>query len=406
MEDLPTRIGLLGFFGIGNFGNDASLEAMLLFLTDVRPAPDVTCVCPYEPAVAATFAIPTLNLTGDRPTGRWFALIDRILLGLPRRIATLLHPFRQVRRFDILIIPGTGALDDYGTGPRGWPVALFTWCLAARLRRVNVAFVCVGAGPIVHPLSRWLMKSAAKMATYRSFRDSGSRRYMHGLGLDTSRDAIFPDIVFRLPAPKGRRSDPADSGIATVGVGVMGYWGWRGDRNEGADVYAAYVVKMAEFARWLLGRGHTVRLLTGKSSDDAVVRELIERVADELQPHQRGLLLWNPVASMEELMEEITRTDLVVASRFHNIVAGLMVGAPVISIGYSDKNKLLMSDMGLCEKCQEIESLDLPTLQSQFVDLLDHLAKHKANIRVMNRAYAEQLAVQGTVIARDVLRIR
>ena len=74
----------------------------------------------------------------------------------------------------MIVVPGTGMLDDFGERWRDMPYHLFRWGLACRMARTPFAFVSIGAGPIHHPLSRWLMRSAAAMARYRSYRDMNS----------------------------------------------------------------------------------------------------------------------------------------------------------------------------------------------------------------------------------------
>ena len=124
-----------------------------------------------------------------------------MLLSAPRQLASLIRAIRHVRRLELLIVPGTGILDDFEGRPLGMPVAILAWCLAARLCGTRLAFVSIGAGPIEHPLSRWLMKTAAAMAHYRSYRDTVSKEFMESIGFDTRDDPIYPDIAFKLPGP-------------------------------------------------------------------------------------------------------------------------------------------------------------------------------------------------------------
>ena len=51
--------------------------------------------------------------------------------------------------------------------------------------------------------------------------------------------------------------------------------------------------------------------------------------------------------SLTEVMQQISETELLVATRFHNVVCGLMMGRPVISLSYARKNDVLLADMGL-----------------------------------------------------------
>ena len=59
-------------------------------------------------------------------------------------------------------------------------------------------------------------------------------------GLDVTRDHVYPDLVFGIPAPP---YDPGDA--QTVGVGVMAYHGTNDDRRQADEIYASYVEKMS-----------------------------------------------------------------------------------------------------------------------------------------------------------------
>ena len=111
------------------------------------------------------------------------------------------------------------------------------------------------------------MKSAARMAEYRSYRDEISRDFMKSIGLDVGNDPVYPDVAFELPEPAFLREPSAEGEPITVGVGVMSYNGWRGDKAGDEAVYQAYLGKLQQFVRWLLVAGHRVRVLTGDASD-------------------------------------------------------------------------------------------------------------------------------------------
>ena len=232
----PKRIGLFGLFGSGNSGNDGSLEAMLRFLRQVRPDAQITCVCSAQrdapDRVARTLQVACVPFGIPLPESGLLGILDRVSLTLPRRVASLVQAIARARKLDALIVPGTGILDDFGLVPYGIPLTLYTWCLAARLCGARIAFVSIGAGPIHHPLSRWLMKSAVAMAHYRSYRDTVSKAFMDSIGFDARGDPVYPDIAFKLPAPQ-TPCQPRPDGRLIVGVGVMTYLGWRNDPIAG-----------------------------------------------------------------------------------------------------------------------------------------------------------------------------
>ena len=112
------RVGFFGFFGIGNFGNDGSLEAMLRLLRNARPATEVLCVCGVPAKVGPRFGVRAVRINW-RPESQLLRKLDRLLLNIPREAACLIQAMRHISRLDLLIIPGTGILDDFGTGPKG-----------------------------------------------------------------------------------------------------------------------------------------------------------------------------------------------------------------------------------------------------------------------------------------------
>ncbi len=396
------RIGLFGLFGTGNSGNNGSLEAMLEFVRQVRPDAEITCIAAAQRGaadrIARTLQVPTIPLGLPPPANRLLRTVDRLLLSVPRRTASLIHAVARARKLDALIIPGTGILDDFGGRPFGMPLALLAWCLVARLRGAWIAFVSIGAGPIHHPVSRWLMRSAVAMADYRSYRDAVSKEFMTRIGFDTRDDAVYPDIAFKLPAPASVRPQRPD-GRLVVGVGVMTYQGWRDDPDRGAPIYRTYLEKISSFAVRLLDRGHAVRILMGDTNDQRAVRDVLANVALARPSLPNGRLLFDEMASLHDLMAQMAGTDIVVATRFHNIVCALKLGKPAISISYAAKNDVLMAEMGLSRFCQHVERLDVGLLIEQFDELLDQRGRHERGIQLANLAFRERLAQQDALLA-------
>jgi polysaccharide pyruvyl transferase WcaK-like protein len=114
------KIGLFGNFGSGNLGNDASLEAMLLFLRSARPTAELVCFCTNPNNVRERFKIPAIPIRRQRGTTALYRIVDRIRL--VRTAFDMGYIFRNARKFDAIIAPGTGLLDDFCDSP--WGIAL------------------------------------------------------------------------------------------------------------------------------------------------------------------------------------------------------------------------------------------------------------------------------------------
>ncbi|TCL74564.1 polysaccharide pyruvyl transferase family protein [Rhizobium sp. BK251] len=396
------KIGLFGLFGCGNSGNDASLEAMVLFLRRACPDAELTCICPAPDVVRQGLGVDAIASNPPIYGSRLGLAFDRVLLHIPRRVAGILHAFLLVRTFDIIIVPGTGFLDDFSDTPFGWPFGVLKWLGSAWLARRKVLLVSIGAGPIRHWLSRFFMKAAARTASYRSYRDKASKTFMTKLGIDTRADEVYPDIVFSLPVPKQekREHDPL-----TIGVGVMSYFGWAPAGDADATIYRPYLRKLDEFISWLLERGYNIRLLTGDGGDWKAIEDLkAEMIAlhpDRVLSEERITAVRG--STLQDVMADIARTDVTVVTRYHNLVCSLKLSRPVVSLEYSTKNHALMADAGLDEFCQHVETFDVEALKAQFVWLIERRAELTDRIAVHDVELRRRLAVQEDILL-DIIR--
>jgi len=386
---------MFGLFGSGNIGNDGSLEAMLGYLGAAHPDAVVDLMCQGPDRIRSVYgleAIPSVWSIShaDRPPG-----VTAVMLRALGKVIDVFRTASWVRRHDVVIVPGTGILED--TLPlRPWqtPYELFLVCAFARVFRTKVALVSVGANANRKWLTRRLFRSAARLAFYRSYRDTQSREAMRRGRLRSAQDPVYPDLAFALPAPAG---DPGTTG--TVGVGLMNYRGGTGDRRRADELHAAYVAKMKHFVRWLIDSGRTVRLFSGDGADDQVVQEVVADLRVS-RPHlEPARVIAEPISSLPDLMRQMATVDTVVATRFHNVLCALKLAKPTVSIGYAAKNAALMAELGLSGFCQYTPSLDVGRLIEQFTELESRSAELRPMLRERSAAYAQRLDDQFAVLS-------
>jgi len=360
------RIGFFGLFGSGNFGNDGSLEAMIGLVRRVCPDARLVCFCDGPKRVQERLGIEAVAMKApDAGVGTALRRLRSVLLAIPN----FFYALARLRRLDVMIVPGTGILDDFCSGPLGIPLDVFIWCLAARITRTPVWFVSIGAGPITHPLSHRLMVWAAKLAQYRSYRDTNSKLFLTGAGVDTQRDLVFPDIAFHLPRPEATPARPADAPL-TVGVGVMAYWGWK-ESTESSAIHGTYQDSLSRFCAWLLEKGYRVRLLSGDDMDDRAIRSLKSLLEVRLSdPSLISNVLAEPAHDLAGVMAQMAGTDVVVATRYHNVVCALKMGKPTMSLSYAEKNAALLEDAGLGSYVDHVEGFDIEGLKARFEELV------------------------------------
>ncbi|KAB2674935.1 dTDP-4-dehydrorhamnose 3,5-epimerase [Brucella tritici] len=397
------RIGLFGQFGSGNTGNDGSLEAMLRQLQRTDPQIEVICICSGPDVIRNTYGIETVPIGGYAPSNRLLRAADRFLMQAPRRIWNFANSMALGRKLDFLIVPGTGFLDDFSADPFGWPFAILRWSLAARLSGAELLMVSIGAGPINHPLSRWFMRQSALMATFRSYRDTISHEFMKTLGVQQAGDSVSADLAFSLPKATETilpHNDPQQH-IERIGIGIMAYRGWKRRDGNGNSIYSNYLKKMSIVIQSQLQQGRTVRLLTGDNIDHAAIDDLMALLPPADHNQQ---LIYEPIASLHDLMKQIAQTDIVLASRYHNVICALHMGRPTISLSYARKNDVLLADNGLSEFCHHVESFDPPTLIRQIDDMLLRRPELEQAVRAGTDQYRLHLEWQEQNLHQKLLK--
>ncbi|TDD21212.1 hypothetical protein E1218_21280 [Kribbella turkmenica] len=398
----PPRIAIFGLLGSGNLGNHGSLDAMLRFLRASHPDAEISCVCSGPEEIERQYGIPSTAMTWYQAHGPGRSRLTTVVRKMFGKAADLFRMPRLLRRYDVVIVPGMGALETtLELNPWGWPYALFLMCVSGRLSGARIALVSVGANVARERSIRWLYTGAARLATYRSFRDDYSRDSMRVMGLDVSQDEVYPDLAFALPAPVP--PEPSLRRRKTMALGLMEYHGTNADRGRSAEIYAEYEAKIVEFARWLVDDGYRVRLVTGDPADEVVVAAVVDDLRRTRPELVDSRLVREPAESLGELMSQLAEADLVVASRYHNVQAALRLSKPTISVSYANKNDILMEEMRLAAFRQSIRTLSVPRLIEQFRALEARASRLEPAMRAKNAENGVLLGRQYAVLSRTLL---
>lgn len=296
-ERTRPSVGLVGFYGPGNYGDELFLD---VFRQHLGAAVD-------------------LRVIFDSPTRPYF---DR-----PVRDA--------VREHDALVIGGGDLLVPWGLGDRYW--------LADYLRR-PVHIIGVGV-PTWRPAKSAVVEGLSRFARHSNVRSIVARDEESAAWI---RDHLRPrvavevaaDLVFALDLPAVERpTDPPALGITVR---------WR-DRN---DDYSA-VRALASRGRDLGYRLRTIVLSTGD------VRVLDERAFAELAIDGPDVehVVSDDLATLTRAIGECT---MLASHKFHGTVVATAYGVPAISLSTTDKNRNLMRRLGRPELVCAFDDPALP----------------------------------------------
>jgi polysaccharide pyruvyl transferase WcaK-like protein len=365
------RLAFFGEVGSGNTGNDGSFEVALDWVRRGVPGAEIHAICLGPQQITSRFGIPAEPMQVPRVAGD-SALALRAFRLVVRRGKDAVLVFRNLRDTDWVIVPGAGVLESSWHRPWMLPYALFTLTVSARLRNCRVALINVGADRAPSRISRWLVARVARRAHYLTVRDAHSLASLRSLGVPATDTQVHPDLAFALPRPPERTPEPR-----RVGLGLINYFDWRGTSEK----RNAYEETMTSLAEWLLEQGYAVRLLTGDIWDSPCLRRVLEALRSRHPDLSPDRLVGEEARDLHQLMEQMSDVEVVIGSRYHNIISALRLAKPVVALSYAPKAIQAVERFGLGRFIHRIDAIDLTVLKDQFEELYTRRAEIELDMR-------------------------
>jgi polysaccharide pyruvyl transferase WcaK-like protein len=315
-------------------------------------------------------------------------------LGRVRRpvweLADWLRVLRAMRTLDMVVVTGTGIITDTHEGKLGMPYQMFKWVVAARLLGRKVKFVSVGAEGLKQPLQLFFLRWSLRLAEYRSYRDGITRQRTAGLLPLASEDPLYPDLAFSLPKSLLSIPRKGPSEQKTVAVGIYAV------EKGGEAAKRSYIETIGSFVIWLLDHGYRTRIVIGDVQYDL---PMLEQLREWLRAHSAlDRVVDESVASFEDLLLQLAEADLVVATRFHNVLLSILLEKPVVSLSHMDKNDALMQSFGLSGYVRDLQGLHIDTVIALFQELERNSDSVRAAIQEKLELFRNQLEQQYSIV--------
>lgn len=172
------------------------------------------------------------------------------------------------------------------------------------------------------------------MKSYQTFKDLRSKRYA-------------PDVAFTLRTDKYENTKSKEAIMSLIDC----------SKRFDNDTYAQYEKNMAMLTRKLIDEGYEVTYMSFcKFEGD---EKALSRVK-KLLPKQYGakVKIYNYNGNLETALNTLSGAELVVGTRFHAIILGLLFKAKVLPVIYSDKTKNILEDTQFNGPTMDIRNLD------------------------------------------------
>lgn len=366
-----TRVGIWGVFGTGNFGNEATLSALLERLRS--PSWHTTLICEQPSAAAQDHGVPGVRMgpvadvSGRRRSTRIAGLAGN-------RLRTFFGALRVVRFMDSVVLAGTGSFERLGSGAWGVPFEMWSLATACLLFRRPLVILNVGAESLPRPSARFFVRQTSRAATYRSYRDESTRDALTSMGGTGHGDVVATDLAFGLTVET--RSEVAADMVV---VGLMNYRGR--DDTEHDRVETHYRHRVTVLIDLLRTDGFDVVVVGGDEVDLDFARSLS-------LPQDVPIV---EARTPQEIVDVVGRAAVTVATRYHTLIMSLLAGTPVASIGYGEKHRSMLLQLGLDDTHRDVESFDPAEVAALVRDLTERRATITPHI------------AEGTATARRLL---
>ena len=322
---LPARhVGVHGFYGARNVGDDAILDATIQSVRGLGLDPLVVA---WEPgAVRDDLGVRAISARGGQKP-LWLAM-------------------RHLRAF---VLGGGGLIKDHGASPD----SLAHWMRGLRLASdlgVPTMTWSVGAQALQFSASERRVRETLERVDVVTVRDPESAQSLRDLGL--ARDVVVTAdpvpayaVPFRTPPPENERPHV---------VVAMRHWADEGDRPDGFDRFAEAVATGLDALVGSLDAEVTFIPLRARPGDDdrragaavAARMDAPATVADDPEP------------TAASTIRHLQRADVVVSMRLHGAVLASALGVPTVGLSYAPKVASYMRQIGMEDYCRDLDEVE------------------------------------------------
>lgn len=396
----PIRIGLLGMYASRNLGDVAIQLAVMSALHARHDNIEFVGLCQDPEDTVRTFNIAAIASSGK---GELLtpATLAETLRKEPRahetrwsRLTGKFYSLRQIQRqmssLDMLLISGSGQIDDFWGGPWAQPFRLMAWSFAARSQGKRVVVFGVGVDELRTSLGEWFCIRALNCAAICVVRDSGSREALRRLGYRRTID-VCADPAFHLDVKEGARATGEAERFAVISP--ISRRAWPGPEDDSYDTYLSTLASVAEY---LQERSLNVRFVCSQIRMDPPI---VDRILDRMKP---GTIrpAFVDVKTVDEYLAAVKGAQLIVGSRLHALILALITGVPAVAISAVRKVHQQFADIGLADHAFAMQSLQLPELLARIDAIIAYPDQVREKVVKTTREFRSQNATQFDRIAK------
>lgn len=367
---VKQRIGIHGFYGMQNLGDEALLQVFLQEMRRILPGYSPIVYCRGASNVKQDYGVSSIRV----PTGwkRWFA------------------QEWSLWQNSLFVLGGGGLLHDYGsdsTGVRTWLSLLRRSQQIAR----KTALFFIGVDEIRHEESRKLIADTIPRVDFISVRDQRSADYLRDIGVTKPIHHLIDPAILLVEAMRCRWSEGAPLRVAVC----LRHWFKSSMETEDESLFREILNELAKSLDQLIEQYNAEIVfypMRDISYDDD---RLINRQVCERLKHKESARCVEVSPDVSEFIHALEDVDILIGMRLHSLILASAKGIPVIALEYMPKIREYMQLIGQGAYILPMETPFGERLDKNIDSILDDY--HNVNLGLVNVTSEKQLSVRNVL---------
>ena len=339
MVETTRTIVISGYYGFGNSGDEAVLQAIVNALR--------------AQAEAQQIGLRMIVLSANPE-------LTRKQYGVEAVSRTSIKQIWSAIRYSDAFVSGGGSLLQDVTSKKTIPYYLLLIKFAQYLGKPTFIYA-QGIGPVRAPRFHQWIASVFNKAKGITVRDPESADYLTKIGISSDRVHQVPDPVMGLYADRTATRPPRASTKEVIGVAVRS---WQTNHRELREIGKALAIIAQQ-------REVKVKMLPFHQPNDVhasyiVVESMIDAGASQVEVEWINDAFINPL----EMMDEVQLCDVLIGMRLHSLIYAATRFVPCVAISYDPKIDQFMQLINE-QVVGNTQTVIAEQIADQTIDLLD-----------------------------------
>ena len=248
-------------------------------------------------------------------------------------------------------------------------INLITLAYAGILKK-KIIMLPQSFGPFNNKFHKFLVKFALKYPQKIFVRESLSHDLLTSIGVEEEKLFLLPDLALSLPTAKKKIIDINLNNI-NIGITIIN----RGAQSKSFSNQLKYQHAIMDYIKYLISKKmFTISLLVQcfGPSDDQDDEIITSSIYKEFKPLSQKIYLQTKYKDSSSLITDISKMDLIVATRMHTAIFGLINYLPTLLIGYQPKSEGLFNLFDMQEYYVDIKNIDPDFLISKTENIIQN----------------------------------